>query len=460
MSLVNTGFSANIINLLQDRTLERVFHDALYPNMLYRAEATPDLWEANIGQRMVFTKTGLIAPDTTPLTPGQDPGMATYDTEQWEAEASQYGKAMDTHMPQSAVTLAPTVLRDTKMLGLQSAQTMNRIVRNRLFQAYLGGNTVAMQAAAIGVSQVRVASISGFTETLLNGRNMAVSAINPLTVSFTGGEPDNTVVGAVPDVPSQPFGPGVIALGSPLTVGLLLRAGVFARSRSRIYRVGAGATVDALVAGNVLTLQDIINAVAQMRGQNIPPCSDGWYHVHLTPEGEAQLMADNQFQRIFQSLPGDAPNQYAGIGQLAGCRFYRNTENPNQDNVGTLVDTSGGGGAARSGPVIGGDVINQAGVPIRRELMLGGTAVYEKYIDESNYMSEAGIMGKIGEFTVTNGGVMVMTNRIRYIMRAPVDRLQQIIGQAWSWSGDFPVPSDALTGNAARYKRAIVLEHA
>lgn len=82
MSLVNTGFSANIINLLQDRTLERVFHDALYPNMLYRAEATPDLWEANIGQRMVFTKTGLIAPDTTPITPGQDPGMASYDTEQ------------------------------------------------------------------------------------------------------------------------------------------------------------------------------------------------------------------------------------------------------------------------------------------------------------------------------------------------------------------------------------------
>jgi len=60
----------------------------------------------------------------------------------------------------------------------------------------------------------------------------------------------------------------------------------------------------------------------------------------------------------------------------------------------------------------------------------------------------------------TENWVQVMTQRIRYIMRAPLDRLQQVVGQAWSWSGDFAVPSDSLTGDSARFKRAVVIEHA
>jgi len=86
--------------------------------------------------------------------------------------------------------------------------------------------------------------------------------------------------------------------------------------------------------------------------------------------------------------------------------------------------------------------------------------VYEKYIDESQFLTDAGVTGKIGEFSVMNGGVAVMSERIRYILRAPLDRLQQIVSQSWSWSGDFPVPSDGLVGNSARFKRAAVIEHA
>lgn len=463
MSLAQTGLAPNVINLLQDRTLERVFHDALFPNMLYRAEATAEEWVANIGQRQVFTKTGLIAPDTNPLVPGSDPTPASYQTEQWEAEASQYGKTLDTHMPTSYVALAPTILRDTKQLGLQAAQTMNRLVRDRLYRAYLGGNTNLITAAGIGATTLHVASINGFTEQLLNGRNLPVSSLNPLPVSFPGTlEPANTIVGFNPDNPALPLGPGVLALGAALTVGLAVRAVVAAQSRSEIYRVGGSASIDGIVPTNVLTLQDIINVVAQLRSQNIPPCSDGFYHVHVTPTGEAQLFADNQFQRIYQSLPDSAPMQYAGIAQLMGCRFYRNTENPDSLNVGVLVDTSGGvvGGQAREAPSIGGEVINQGGVRVQRAIVLGGVAIYEKYIDESKFMTEAGVTGKIGEFSVTNGGVMVMTNRLRYIMRAPLDRLQQIIAQTWSFSGDWPIPSDQLTGSPARFKRAKIIEHA
>ena len=75
------------------------------------------------------------------------------------------------------------------------------------------------------------------------------------------------------------------------------------------------------------------------------------------------------------------------------------------------------------------------------------------------YLSEAGIQGKIGGFSVVNNGIQISTERIRYIARAPQDRLQQQVSQTWSWSGDFGVPSDFLGGiTGSRFKRGVVIE--
>jgi N4-gp56 family major capsid protein len=460
VSVALSGIPAEIVNLIQERVLERIFHDALFPRLLYRAEAVPELWPVNLGERMAFTRVGLMPVTMTPLVPGADPVPGSYASEQWEAEARQFGNAIDTHMPSSYVTLAPLFLRNTQQLGMSAGQTMNRLVRNRLFVAYLGGNTNVIVVAAIGVTAITVAAINGFTERVLNGRPQPVSAVNPIPVTFTGGEPANTVIGAVPNNPADPLGPGVLTLGAALTVGLALRAGVQASTRSRIFRVGGGATVDALTVANILTLQDIITTVSRLRDNNVPPHADGFYHVHVTPTGEAELFADNQFQRLWQSIPGESPYKALEIGQLVGCRFYRNTESPNQTNVGTLTDTSGGAGSAREAAEIEAEVINQTGVSIQRALVLGGGAVYEKYLDEGKYITEAGVTGKIGEFAITNNGVAIMTNRIRFILRSPLDRLQQVVSQAWSWSGDFAIPSDGLVGDGARFKRAICIEHA
>lgn len=462
MSVANLGFNANVVNLLQDRTLERVFHDSLVPRFIFRAAAMPEEWVANIGQRQVFTRAGLLPVDLQPLTPGQDPTPASYATEQWEVEATQYGKPIDSAMPLAHVALASTFVRDTQTLGIHAAQTMNRLVRNRLFVAYLGGNTCLTAAALINATQVAVANLNGFTEVVVNGRVQPVSPANPLPIRFTNPltGAQNTVVGATPNVPSEPFGPGVLTLGSALGAGLALRVGVFASSGSVIIRTGGGLTVDALVAGNILTLNDVISAVALLRSQNVPTTSDGTYHVHLTPQGEAQLQQDNYYQRMIQSIPDHPMFRDAAIGRAVGCTFFRNNELPDPTNSGTLRDSSGGGGSATSAPQIGGEVINQAGVTIRRELVLGGACIYEKFLDESKYITEAGVTGKIGEFSVVNNSVQIMTQRIRYILRAPLDRLQQVVSQAWSWSGDFAIPSDLLVGNAARFKRAVVIEHA
>jgi hypothetical protein len=454
------GLSPQLVAVIQDRTLERVFHDALYPRLIYRAEAVPEKWEANLGETKIFTRSGLMDVDTDPLTPGQDPLPGSYDFEQWQATAEQYGHAVDSHMPTSHVALASTFLRDTHQLGLHSAQKINRITRNRLFAAYGEGEAMVTIAVGIGPTQAQVSTISGFTEVLLNGVPTAVSAANPLPVTFSNAEPANTVIGAIPLDPLQPRGPGILLFGAATTVGLPLRTAVFAGTRSTRFRVGGAATIDGMIATNILTLQDVINAIADLRDNNVPPHADGYYHVHLSTQGEAQIFADNAFQRLNQSLPEGHRFQTLAIGQLVGARFFRNTENPTAGNSGALVATDGGAGNAQVAAELGLEVTNQTNIAIRRALVTGGGALYEKWIDEAGFLTEAGVTGKLGSFSIINGGVAVVTERIRYILRAPLDRLQQQVSQAWSFSGDWPVPSDLTTGGAARYKRSAIIEHA
>lgn len=458
MPVATPGIPPQVVNLLQDRTLERVFRDALFPRLLFRSEAFPEVWAANLGERQIFTRTGLIPVKLLPLAPGKDPQPSQYETEQWEAEAHQHGDTVDTHMPTSHVALASLFMRDAHTLGLNAGQTLNRLTRNQLFRAYLAGETVATAGAGAGATQIQVASINGFTQLLVNGRLQPVSTANPLAVSFPGTAlADNQVVGFVPAVADEPAGPGTLFLSAALGGVMAARDAVAAVNSSRIIRVGGANSVDGIVSANVLTLNDLIAAVSRLRDQNVGPHADGYYHVHVPTQGEAQLFADNHWQRLHQSLPDSAAYRDLAIGQVIGSRFYRNTESPAASAVSQLRAT---GTNAQGAPEIGGEVVNDAGLPINRTIVTGGGVLYEKYIDESQYITAAGVQGKIGEFSVVNNGVQVMTERIRYILRAPQDKLQQIVAQTWSWSGDFPIPSDGLTGDAARFKRAVVIEHA
>ncbi len=457
---IAAGFPPQIQNLIQQNVLEREFHDGLFPAMLYRSEAMDEEWAANLGERHIFTRAGLMAVKTKPLTPGQDPTPTTYETEQWVAEASQHGDNVDTNMASNYVTLASLFMRDSQQLGLNAGQTLNRLARNPMYLNYLGGETNALAAAAGAATSVTVASIAGFTEILVNGRLEPVSSANPLVVTFPGGTEagnPNTIVGAIPqDAENFPFGTGTLLFGTPLVVGIAARDVILAASATIKQRVGGADSIDGITAANIVTLNDIIAAVSRLRAQNVPTHGDGHYHVHITPQAEQQLFTDNHWQRMQQSLPDNAPYRELMIGEFVGCYFYRNTENPNVD---TVSNTQSVGTNAISAPEIGADLVNDNGVTINRILVTGGGALYERYLNENKFLTEAGTTGKIGNFNIINGGVSVTTERIRYILRAPIDKLQQLVSQTWSWSGDFPVPSDGLSGDAARFKRAIVIEH-
>lgn len=457
MSLV-PGIPAGIQEIIQDNTLEREFRDALFPELLFRSAARPELWEAERGDRMIFTRTGLLQPRVEPLPAGTDPTPATYGSEQWEAIAEQYGNTIDTHMPTSYVTMRSKFAENTKKLALDAGQTANRLVRNPLYRAYLGGNTVLTAAAGSGDTTVQVASISGFTHLVANSALVPVSSANPISVVI--GTTAALVIDATPADPASPHGPGTLTLSAALGgAGEATRAAVLATNRSRITRVGGGNSVDAITAANILTLQDVINTVARLRAQNVPTMPDGTYHVHLSPIAEAQIYQDNQWQRLYDSLPDSMAYRDLAIGRKVGCTFFRNNEVPTPFNTGSLVATNNN---AQASVQIGAEVYNSAGVPIDRTIVLGGGTIVEKYLDESRYITEAGATGvqRVGRFTVVNNGLAIMVDRIRFIIRSPLDRLGQVVSQTWSWSGDFPIPSDQSTGNPARYKRAAVIEHA
>ena len=104
--------------------------------------------------------------------------------------------------------------------------------------------------------------------------------------------------------------------------------------------------------------------------------------------------------------------------------------------------------------------MNASGVNIGRIVITGRGALVERRLDESVYMSEAGITGKEGEFTVVNQSMQVMTDGIRLILRAPQNRFQDKVAATWSCTTSFASPSDVTSGGPQRFKRALILEHA
>jgi len=449
--------------IVQDNTLAREFRDALFPQLLFREEAMPEKWEINVGDSQIFTRSSLLPPAVKPLTPGTDPTPKQPSFEQWSVRAEQYGDSMDTHMPSSRTSLAPIFARNAKTLGLQAGQSLNRVARNRLFCAYTGGDTVTDNAGAPSATLV-VASLNGFTTTIVNGQEVPISGGNPKVVRISGVAGTHNVIAAAPADPNNPFGPGTLTLAAATT--FLAGARVLAVDAPRIIRVGGAATVDGLTAVSALSLKEIRQAIAILRRNRVPTHADGYYHVHLDPVAESQIYNDNEFQRLNQGVPDGLRYAEFAIGRLLGAIFFTNNESPNVFNsdplqgAGLVGSRPLSAGSALASPEHYGEVRNAAGVGVIRTIITGGGSIMEKWIDEeSDYLTEAGYVGKVGQFSVVNNGIQISTERIRYIIRAPQDRLQQQVSQSWSWSGDWGVPTDLLGGQTGgRYKRAIVIE--
>ncbi len=444
-------FNPSIASTIQSNTLQRVFRDVMYPNLLFRMEAMRELWPIHLGGTSTFTRVGLIKPRTRPAQPNVDPVGKTYGVEQWSATAQKWNDSIDTNMPTSYLQLANQFMRNIHQLGLQAGQSINRVVRDKGYNAYVAGNTVTDTAAVSTATTIHVVNITGFTTNLFGGVQTPVSASNPIPISLPAISYTGVVTAVAADVAGDPIHGGTLTISPALPANLASRSSVLATKRSVIVYSGGGDSVDAIDSSDTFAVRDIRTAIAQLRFNNVPAHEDGLYHWHLDPQSEMQVFSDNEFQRLNQSLPDYVHYRRFCLGIWGQSVFYRNNEAPNiQTCDPDPVD----------GNTHGFELVNGASIQIRRPICTGQGWIEEKYLDQSQFISAAGVMGKIGEFAVTNNGVQVITEEIRLIMRAPIDKLQENTSTSWQFAGDWPVPTDELApGGAATFRRAVVVVH-
>lgn len=457
--------SPEVRQLVQENLLERAFHDALFPGLMFRGEAVPQAWPANSGDVQIFTAPGLIAPKQRPLRPGTDPLPSGYGSEQWEAQLQQYADSIDTHMPTSMSAIVNLFMRNAHQLGMSAAQSLNRIVRNRMYNAALSGWTVADGAQAGPTTTLRVKRLNGFTKArrpdLATGspvRFQPVSANNPLpiTVLANAVAEARNVIGFTADTAGDEVGPGTLTLDASVST-VLDRAYVYSIDRSNIVRSGGGLKVDDIIASDTLKLAQIRAAVAAFWQNNVPAHADGRFHAHADPTSISQVYDDDEFQRLNTSLPDYVIYRQFALGEILNTVFLRNTECP----VPQTVQPYDGVTFSQDDPFAG-ELYStgvSTGVPIHRVLVSAQGGIFEYFSDLSQLITEAGVTGKVAEPRIVNNGIEIMSDRIQLIIRGPLNRLQDLVSTSWKFIGDWPARTDAASGDAARYKRFITIEH-
>lgn len=451
-----------IRSIVQENYLERVFYDGLFPGMVYRADVQAEHWDGAAGDTRIFTGEGLMAPRLRPLRPGTEVEPSSYQLEQWESQMHQYADALDVDMKTNALTIANLMLVAAKKLGQGAAQTLNRLVRNAMHNSVNAGWTVADGAGSSSTS-LRVKHLNGFTRARNANSSVAgasrvrystVTSSNPLSITIGGTAA--SVVGFTPDTTGDELGPGVLTLASAATWSD--RAAVLSVDRSDSKFVGGGTKVDDLGPTDLPTLQDIRSCVTQLRKNNVPVHPDNHYHCHMGPDSESAVFADSEVQRMNTGVPESYMYQEFVLTRILGTLFVTNNEVPlpgsvyPNDGVTFSFDDPFAAELKNNGLTTGMDV--------HRMLFTGFGGIREYYQDPAGFITEAGMVGKMGNVGFVNNGIEVAVERCKLIIRAPLNRLQDKIAMTWTFIGDFPVRTDgAAPGSAARFKRMIELRH-
>lgn len=425
---------ASLAEIVQNGLLTGVFEDALTPLFLFDALAEVRPWGGERGAEAIFTKDALLPVSTTPIT-GSDAPQSNYGFEQYVLRMSQFGNSIDTNMAVSAMALASKFVNDNKNLGKNAAQTLNHIARDTLYGAYGEGTTWVTTSSSASASLVvndatgfqyvaqLQANQTGNTEGLNVGQSAVltpVSGANPLNITVNGTA--NTVTGVN-------LGTNTLTLGTAIsaTVGWA----VVSTQAPVSYRPNGRASAFQLVSGDVATLSLFESAVARLRAQNVPEIG-GAYTAHIPPETLPELFADPAFQSAARGNIESPVYKDMAFGRFLGIDWIIDNETPTETVNGQTVFR----------PIVCGE----------------GSLVKGPFEEMGSLVSRI------------NAGATVhieMINGVARILRAPLDRLGQVLSSTWSWIGGYSVGTDFLmdrgvpqtSGNSAVYKRAVVIEH-
>lgn len=420
MSAIRDQLPAAIQSIMQNGLLERAFQEALRPQLLYPLAGDLMPVSGRVGSKITQTRNGLLTPQTTSLG-GTDPTPEKWSVEQWDVVLEDYGHAITTDLLAGEMSIASEFIRDAMALAQNAGQSLNHIARAKLYEAYAGGRTWVTAAATSATQTVQ--SIDGFEFTLAaDGSVVPVSASNPIPVTVTeSGTPDDTVavIGASGNT---------VTLDASVTT--IVGDTIVADSAPFVVNAGTGNTVaNDIVAADTIDLADFRAAVVRLRQQNVPTFS-GYYVAHVDSYTENQLWDDADFQNVLNTNINARQFTDLAIGTAAGIIFVRNEEVPT--------------------------VTTEAGLTVHRPIVMGArsliNAPFQGY--EAALRSNPALHADI---TFVDVGVSLP---VAYIVNPSTDIMNRFINQAWGWVGDFGVPSDSVTGDAALFKRAVLLQHA
>lgn len=431
---------ASLQEILQNGLLDRTFEDALQPALVYDSLAEVKPWGGAVGSTGIFTKSGLMTPSTTPVT-GSDASPSTYGFEQYQVKMDQYAGSIDTNMLLSAMALASKFLEDNKLLAVQAAQSINLLAQSALYAACGEGQTWATAASTTSTALV-VNDATGFQYAVVDlattGSNPAeglTGQATPTLVPVSAGAPLNvTINGVANTVIGVNLGTNTLTLGTAISASI--GWSVISSIASPQIRPNSRATGNAITSSDLATLSLFTSAVTRLRVQNVPRIR-GAYTAHVHPQTVEELFQDNNFLLAYRGR-GDSPayrNFQPGdsmgdggefMGRFAGIDWVMNTVTPTYSNIG--------------------------GVEVYRPIVNGAGALVKAPFSEMSDLISAMQAGSTVQVDMIGGVVR--------ILRAPLDRLGQVLTSTWSWVGGYTVGTDLLTGDAAAYKRSVVIEHA
>lgn len=445
---------ASLQNAIQQGFLEREFQTGLQSAIGYRAIADRVPVSINVGETVTKTRAGLKAPVTTPLTPSANTNLdngitpSSQTIEQYTLGIDQYGDSIDLNIVTSQVGIANQFLLNAMTNGTQARQSLDRIARNQLFAAYLGGHTRVRTTLGAPAATINVDDVRGF-ETVLGsgamaGKYVAVSAT--YTASILIGSNLYTLIGTARDgsnVSTTPGGySGTLTFSGNVTVADATAGNRIDHANGPVLvrpngkwtggsAYAATTNTNALASTDVLTLGVIEDAIAQLR--NNTGIQDQLFNLYLDNVSMRQLFADQDFKLMYQGQYGSAEAQRGKVFQLMGANFIPTTEALTQAHPST------------------------AGLTVRRPILVAQGALVEGDF--------SGMTEKAKEMTDTNSEIQMVDDVVQ-VVRGPIDRLQQIVAQSWFWIGGFVAPTDATanqtiipTAGAQYLKRAVVIEH-
>ena len=445
---------ASLQNAIQQGFLEKEFHDGLTSAIGYRAVADKEPVSINIGETVTKTRLGLKAPVTTPLAPSGNTNLdngitpSSQTIEQYTLGIDQYGDSIDLNIVTSQVGIANQFLKNGFTNGQQSMQSLDRIARNALFAAYLGGNTRVRTTLGAPALTINVDDVRGFEQVLGTGASAGkfVAVSGTFTAAVIVGLNVYTLIGTARDgsnVSTTPGGfSGTLTFTGNVTVadGTLNNGVAHANAPALIrpngkYNGGSAFGIQtatpALASTDVLTLGVIEDSVAVLR--NNTGMQNELFNLYLDNVSMRQLFADQDFKLMYQGQYGSREARQGKVFQLMGCNFIPTTE--------ALVQTHPTNGALK----------------VRRPILVAPGALVE-----GDY---AGMSQKAADLSGTNSEI-TMVDEVCMVTRAPIDRLAQIVAQSWFWIGGFVAPTDATanttiipTAGVQYLKRGVVIEH-